>query len=88
MTDTPEAVRDLYRRLLMRRSGADRLRMGCDMFDTARAFVRSSLGDPSGTDASPDLKARLFLRTYGTDFDAETVARITARLRRRCHHRA
>ena len=81
MTDTPKTVGDLYRCLLMQRPGDVRLRMGCDMFDAARALMRSSLGDPCGADTSPDLKVRLFLRTYASDFDAETVARITARLR-------
>jgi len=80
MTDTPDAVRRLYHELLMRRSGAERLRMGCDMFDAARALARSSLGDASGADRSRDLKTRLLLRTYRGDFDAATLERITARL--------
>jgi hypothetical protein len=64
----------------MRRSAAQRLRMGGDMFDAARALVRASLGDPSGTDRSPDMKVRLFLRVYGRDFDAAARERIVARL--------
>jgi hypothetical protein len=43
--------------------------------------VRASLGDPSGTDNSPAMKVRLFLRIYGDDFDADTRMRIVARLR-------
>ena len=43
MNDTPEAVQNFYRTLLMRRSGSERLQMGCAMFDTARAFARASL---------------------------------------------
>lgn len=82
MNDTPESVRTLVRTLLMRRSGAERLCMGGDMFDAARTLVRASLGDPSGTDASPEMKVRLFLRLYGQDFDADIRARIVARLRR------
>ncbi|HEX7410214.1 MAG TPA: hypothetical protein VF515_21545 [Candidatus Binatia bacterium] len=41
MTDTPDAVRTRYRVMLMRRPGAERLKMACDMFDAARR-----LGDP------------------------------------------
>ena len=78
MTDTPSEVQQVYRDLLMRRSGAERLEMGCRMFDTARAFMRSSMGDPLGTDRSREMTARLFLRTYGTDFDATTRDRIAA----------
>jgi hypothetical protein len=42
MNDIPEAVQNFYRTLLMRRSGSERLQMGCAMFDTARAFARAS----------------------------------------------
>ena len=81
MTDTPHEVAKLYRDLLMRRSGSERLEMGCRMFDTARAFMRVSLGDPSGTDRSREMMTQLFLRTYGADFDPMTRDRIAAWLR-------
>lgn len=83
MTDTPAQMEQAYRDLLMRRSGAERLEMGCRMFDTARAFMRASLGDPSGTDRSGAMTAQLFLRTYGADFDPVTRERIAEWLRRR-----
>jgi hypothetical protein len=76
MNDTPEAVQTFYRMLLMRRSGSDRLHMGCAMFDTARAFAQANLQVSSHSDAA--LKVRLFMRTYGADFDPDTVARIAA----------
>ncbi len=81
MTDTPKDVTARYRELLMCRSGAERLEMGCRMFDSARAFMRASLGDPSGSDRSREMVARLFLRTYGADFDPMTRDRIVAWLR-------
>ena len=81
MNDTSDAVGTLYRTLLMRRTGADRLRMGSEMFDAARALVRASLGNPHGTNTSPATKIGLFLRVYGREFDADTRARIVARLR-------
>ena len=76
MNDTPEAVQNFYRTLLMRRSGSGRLQMGCAMFDTARAFARASLRGHAHND--DELRVRLFVRTYGGDFDAETVERISA----------
>jgi hypothetical protein len=74
MNDTPEAVQNFYRTLLMRRSGSERLQMGCDMFDTARAFARANLRASSHSD--DELKVRLFIRTYGSDFDPDTAQRI------------
>ena len=50
--------------------------MGCAMFDTARAFARASLRGRSHND--DELRVHLFVRTYGGDFDAETVERISA----------
>ena len=76
MNDTPEAVQNFYRTLLMRRSGSERLHMGCAMFDTARAFALANLRGLSHSDA--ELRARLFVRTYSGDFDLETAAGIAA----------
>ena len=75
MNDTPEAVQNFYRALLMRRSGSERLHMGCAMFDTARAFALANLRLLSHSD--DELRVRLFMRTYGGDFDAETLERIS-----------
>jgi len=76
MNDTPEAVQNFYRTLLMGRSGSERLQMGCAMFDTARAFAQASLQVPFHSDDT--VRARLFMRTYGGDFDPETAERIAA----------
>lgn len=76
--DTPAVVADLYRTLLMQRSGSDRLIMGCGMFDTSRALIRASGGIQTPT----DMKIYLFKRTYGSDFDNETAERIIEHYRK------
>jgi hypothetical protein len=81
MKDTPEAVQNLYRTLLMHRPGIERLKMGCTMFDTARALARANLRLTCHTD--DELRVLLFVRTYGGDFDAETTERISAWFSRR-----
>ena len=79
MNDTPAHVARRYRELLMARSGGDRLRMACDMFDSARRIVMAGLpGDRTDTAAR---RVALFLRLYGTDFDAPARERIIARIR-------
>ena len=80
MNDTPEAVQNFYRMLLMGRSGSERLQMGCAMFDTARAFARANLRVFSPSD--DELRMRLFMRTYGADFDPATAERIAEWLSR------
>jgi hypothetical protein len=76
MNDTPEVVQNRYRMLLMRRSGSERLHMGCAMFDTARALAQANLRLSSHSAA--ELRVCLFMRTYGGDFDAATAQRIAA----------
>ncbi len=80
MKDTPLEIEDRYRVMLMARSGAERLFMGFDMFDASRALVRAGLG--IGDRCDGDAKVQLFLRTYGSDFDEKTIARISERLRK------
>jgi hypothetical protein len=75
MNDTPAEVEQRYRRLLLQRSGEERLKMGCSMHATARALVRAS----ALARASPvTLRRVLFLRFYGHEFDARTRDRILA----------
>lgn len=55
--------------------------MAAAMFDGARALMRAALGDADGTDHSPAMRAELFLRTVGCEFDIAARERIAERLR-------
>jgi hypothetical protein len=83
MTDTGPEVDALYRRLLLARSGEERLQMGFSMYATARAFVVASVLEKE-PGASPErIREGIFLRFYGHDFDEPSRADIVARLARR-----
>ncbi len=58
--------------MLLKCSGADRLKMGCSMHATSRTLVEASLSqkDPIA------LKRALFLRFYGEDFEPAARRRI------------
>lgn len=80
MKDTAPEVERRYREMLLSRSGAERLKMGCSMHATARTLVLASIheNDPQ---ASPVVVRReLFLRFYGSDFGPAERARILAAL--------
>ena len=81
MNDTPPDVDVRLTALFMRRSGSDRVRMTCEMFDLARALMIANIRaeNPDITDA--ELRVSIFERTYRDDFDAADRARIIARLR-------
>ncbi|MDH5195182.1 MAG: hypothetical protein OEW32_15965 [Nitrospira sp.] len=82
MTDTPPEIDERYRAMLMKRTGEARLKMGCAMRDTARAFVEASLReqDPQATMAT--IRKGLFLRFYGHEFDAPTRDKILTTIER------
>ena len=62
MTDTSPEVAEMVRARLMALSGAERFRMGAQMFDAARRMVLASL--PTDLTES-ERKRQLFKRLYG-----------------------
>jgi len=62
MTDTSPEIAELVRARLMAHSGAERFRMGVEMFEAARRMVLASL--PAGL-TEDERKHRLFERLYG-----------------------
>ncbi|MSP41534.1 MAG: hypothetical protein EXR70_23870 [Deltaproteobacteria bacterium] len=76
MKDTSDAMERGYREMLLKRSGEERLKMGCSMHATAQALVRA-LALAENPFASPSaLKKVLFLRFYGQDFNSAVRKRI------------
>ena len=62
MNDTPPEIAEMVRGRLMALSGAERFRMGVEMFDAARRMVLASL--PAGL-SETERKRQLFARLYG-----------------------
>ena len=77
MTDTPARVARIYRRMLMARPGAERFRMGLDLFAMAGQMMLAGLR-AEGPDR---LRERVFLRLYGNDFTPEERSRIVEGIR-------
>ena len=78
MNDTTPEMQELHRRLLMERSGEERVRMCFSMNQSARAIVWSTL--PEDLSAT-ERRVRFFLRLYGNDFSEEEKENIIARIR-------
>jgi hypothetical protein len=80
MKDTSATMEARYRDMLMRRSGSERVKMGCSMLATARALARASVQarDPLASPAS--LRRALFLHFYRSDFDANDQQKILTHL--------
>ena len=81
ISDTSVDAETRYRHLLMERSGAERLRMACDMFDDATALVCASFtpavaGDPI------ERRVALLERRYWTERHQPWFESVVAALRR------
>lgn len=68
MNDTPPEVDAIYRRMLLSKSGAERVRMASAMFNDARRIIESSIraADPDIDEIG--LRQAVFLRFYGHEF--------------------
>jgi hypothetical protein len=70
MTDTSPEVAEMVRARLMALSGAERFRMGVEMFEAARRMVLASL--PAGL-TETDRKRQLFKRLYGEALPTQVI---------------
>jgi hypothetical protein len=80
--DTTSESSELFHRMLMARSGEDRVKMACDMFDTAKALIIASLPPEVAADPAERSIAVLY-RLYERDLAPAFLTRIAADLRRR-----
>jgi len=77
MKDTPAKIEAKFRKMLLERSGVERIKMGCSMHAAAQALVRASLLQKhASTSPAATLRKSLFLRFYGQDFTASRRKRI------------
>ena len=70
MIDTPPEIAEMVRARLMPLSGAERFRMGVQMFDAARRMVLASL--PANLPET-ELKRLLYERLYGESLPAQAL---------------
>jgi hypothetical protein len=76
--DTPPEVERAFQKMLLARSGEERLKMGCSMHAAARALVIASIPEKdAGT-----VKRELFLRFYGDEFKPQERKKILRALRK------
>lgn len=68
MNDTPGEIANRVRELLLARSGAERLMMGSQMFEAARAMILASF--PAGLSVI-EVRRRLCERLYSGEVNAE-----------------
>jgi hypothetical protein len=80
MRDTSPEIERLFRGMLLERSGEERLKMGCSMHQFAQMVVRASVLAQNPRATATELRRAVFLRFYGSDFDAPTRDKILGAL--------
>lgn len=80
MNDTTPEIESIYRNMLMKKSGEERLVMGCSMFDTARKQALAGIAAKMPGLSEAETRKELFLRFYGTEFSKEEKERILRKL--------
>lgn len=77
MNDTDPKIAEIYRRKLLDRPGAERILMGSQMFEAAKAIVLASF--PDGLNEI-EIKERLCRRLYGDEVDVDGFVKHLASL--------
>jgi len=83
MSDTPPSVDNLFKRMLSRKSPAERLRMCTMMFGTAKALAIAGIHQRLGELSAEELRECLFLHFYGSDLGESEQRAILDSLRQR-----
>jgi hypothetical protein len=78
MNDTSPDLESHYCSMIMERSGEERLKMGCSMFDAARAMMQAGILDQNPLASPTEIRRALFTQLYGHEFDAESREKILA----------
>ena len=78
MDDTSPAAARMLAKALLSLSGEERLKMGCSMFDDAKALALAGLRARNPGMSAPEIRKALFKRFYGGDFSSEKLAKIVA----------
>jgi hypothetical protein len=78
--DTPPEIERKFRKMLLKRSDEERLKMGCSMHATAQALAKAWISRQHPSARPAELKRLLFLHFYGNDFEPEQRKRIASAL--------
>lgn len=81
MLDTSPEINSRVHQMMKKKSGPDRLLMGCSMFDMAKEIVQASIRAENPDISPEELRAQLFLRFYKNDFSERERERIINHLK-------
>ena len=80
MNDTPGAIEDKFREMIMTCSPADRIAMACRMFSTARSLTAAGIRQTFTDLGADEIEQRIFLRFYSHEYGETELQEILGAL--------
>lgn len=82
MKDTAPEILEHYERMLLKKSGVERLMMGFSMPETARQLMKAAILERNPGISRLELKKEIFLRFFGNDFSPPLLQKILNHLKK------
>ncbi|OGW27307.1 MAG: hypothetical protein A2X59_02700 [Nitrospirae bacterium GWC2_42_7] len=81
MKDTHPSIEDKFIKMIMKKSGEERIKMGCDMNETARRLVIASVFQKDRSSSEEDIRIAILDRFYGNEVSPETKKEFIRKIR-------
>lgn len=81
MKDTHPVIEEKFFRMIMEKSGEERLRMGFEMCATAIKLVTASILQDAPHSSNKDVKVAIFERLYGKDLLPEIRRKVVEKIK-------
>ncbi len=74
--DTHPKIKQFLSDQFAARTGEERLKMGCSMYDFSKKLVEASIVHNNPTISEKDLRKEIFIRFYKNDFSSPALKKI------------
>jgi hypothetical protein len=81
MRDTDPSIEEIFIKMIMKKSGEERIKMGCDMNETAKRLVIASVVQKSSSLSEEDIKIAVLDRFYGNEISPEMKKKFIRKIR-------
>lgn len=76
MNDTSQGTEQKLHEMFQKKTGEERLKMGCSMYDFSKQLVIDSLLNENPALSAKELSREIFIRFYGNEFNVDQRRKI------------
>ena len=81
MRDTHPSIEEKFIKMIMKKSDEGRIKMGCDMNETAKRLVIASVFQKNRSSSEEDIKIAILDRFYGNEVSPEMKKEFIRKIR-------